>query len=102
MVFINFAEGIDFSTDLITEQAFSFISNPTILIIGIILIAATIFIIFFLKKIIANTVIGLIVWAILTFILHIELPFIPSFVVAVVFGPAGIGVLLLLKFLGLM
>ena len=102
MAFLDFAQGVDFSTPFITEQAASLVSNPTILIIGIGLIVATILLLFFMKKIIINTILGLIVWGIVTYILKIELPFIPSFVVSVVFGPAGIGVILLLKFLGLM
>lgn len=99
-MFLDFAEGVDFSTPFITEQATSFVSDPTILIIGIGLIVVTFLLIFFMKKIIVNTILGLIVWGIVTFILKIELPFIPSFVVSVVFGPAGVGVMLLLKFLG--
>jgi hypothetical protein len=99
-MFLDFAEGTDFSTPFITEQATSFVSDPTILIIGIGLIVVTFLLIFFMKKIIVNTILGLVVWGIVTFMFKFELPFIPSFVVSAVFGPAGVGVMLLLKFLG--
>ena len=102
MIILDFAEGADFTTPFITEQAVSLVNDPSILIIGVALIVITFLLIFFMKKIIVNTIFGLIVWAIVTFILKIELPFLPSFVVSVVFGPAGIGVMLLLKFLGVM
>jgi hypothetical protein len=100
MFFLDFAEGVDFPSTLINEQTASFVSDPNILLIGIALIVITILLIFFMKKIIVNTIIGLIIWGVVTYIIKIELPFLPSFVVSVVFGPAGIGVLLLLKFLG--
>ena len=101
-MFLDFAEGVDFSTTVIQDQAISFVSNPTILVVAIVLIVVTLLLLFFLKKIIINTVLGLIVWGIVTYIFKIQLPLIPSFVVSAVFGPAGIGVILLLKFLGLM
>jgi hypothetical protein len=80
-----------------TVQAFA--GNPAILIGGIILIVAGILIILFLKRVIVNSIIGAIVWAIATFVFGINLPFIPSLVVSVIFGLPGIGVLLLLRFL---
>jgi hypothetical protein len=101
-IFLSFADGIGFPTTLLPEQAVSLVNNPTILIIAVVLIVATVLLLVYLKKIIVNTVLGLIVWAIVTYIFKVELPLIPSFVVSAIFGPAGIGVLLLLKFLGVM
>lgn len=101
-IFLDFAEGIGFPTTIFPEQAISLVNNPTILVVAVVLIIATILLLFFMRKIIINTVLGLIIWAIVTYIFKVELPLIPSFVVSAIFGPAGIGVLLLLKFLGVM
>ncbi|MBI4043626.1 MAG: hypothetical protein HY393_02355 [Candidatus Diapherotrites archaeon] len=67
---------------------------------GIILILATILIVWFLKKFIVNTVLGLIAWGLAVFVFKISLPFYPSLAVSLLFGPAGIGVLLVLKAFG--
>ena len=75
---------------------------PEFLIIGIILIIATIVIIFFLKKIIINSILGLIVWALAVFVFKVSLPLIPSLAVGIIFGPAGIGVMMALKVFGLL
>lgn len=84
------------------QQTAAIFSNPLALAgIGIILIIATIIVLFFMKKIIINTVLGLILWGIVTFIFNANLPFLPSLVIAAIFGPAGIGAMLLLKFFGL-
>ncbi|MFA6064675.1 MAG: hypothetical protein WCW44_00250 [archaeon] len=101
----DFAKGVDFNSAAqpVAEAAGNVISfvNPTILIAAVILIAVTIFLLFFLKKIITNSILGGILWLISTFIFHAELPLIPSFVVSVIFGPAGLGALIILKFFGL-
>jgi len=101
-MYLDFASGFEAGKSAVEEQALSLVNDPTILIIAIVLIVATVLLIFFMKRIIINTVLGLIIWAVVTYIFKVNLPFIPSFVVSVVFGPAGIGVLLLLKFLGVM
>ncbi|MDD3084198.1 MAG: hypothetical protein PHP82_04195 [Candidatus ainarchaeum sp.] len=106
---MSFANDIDFNipnVDLnapIIEDVVSFIPEaPLLIIFGIILIAITIFIIFFLKKFIVNSVLGLAIWAVAVFILNIELPFIPSLVISIIIGPAGIGTMLLLNAFGLL
>jgi hypothetical protein len=101
----DFATGIDFnnvaqSTTQAAQGAISF-SNPTLLIVAAILIIATIVLILHLKKIIENSIIGGILWGISVFIFHADLPLVPSFVVSVIFGPAGIGAMIVLKFFGL-
>jgi heme/copper-type cytochrome/quinol oxidase subunit 2 len=103
-LFSDFAKGVNFESaaEPVTTQAIQLLNNPTILIIAIILIAVTIFILFFLKKVIINSILGGIIWGVSTFIFHVDLPLIPSFVIAVLFGPAGIGAMLLLKFFGLL
>lgn len=80
--------------------AYQLAGDWKILIIGIILIAVAILIVLNIKKIVVNSVLGLIAWVILFFILKIELQLIPSLIVAAIFGLAGIGAILILKFLG--
>lgn len=100
-LFNEFAKGMSFTLPE-ASSTFSFLFNPTVLIIAIALIAATIFILFFLKKMITNSILGGIVWAISIYLFKAELPLIPSFVISIVIGPAGIGTMLLLKFFGLL
>ncbi len=78
----------------------SLTGNWLVLLIGLVLIIGTIALILSLKKIIINSVLGVIAWAVSLFVFHSGLPLIPSLVVSIVFGPAGIGVMLLLGFLG--
>ncbi len=72
-----------------------------LLVIGIVLIVAAIAIFMFLKNIIANSIAGIIVWAIVVYAFGIQLSFWPSLIVSAIFGLAGIGALLILNFLGI-
>ncbi len=83
------------------NAALNLAGNPAILIGGIILIAGALVIFFFLKKIIVNSLLGVGAWVVLTYVFHVELPFIPSLAVSVIFGLAGIGAMLVLRFFGL-
>ncbi|MEM4662955.1 MAG: hypothetical protein QXM75_02955 [Candidatus Diapherotrites archaeon] len=83
------------------ETIKSFVGKPEILVFGIVFLIATIFIIFFIKKIIINSVLGLIAWAIITYFIGIELPFFAGLIISAIFGLAGVGTLLLLKFFGI-
>lgn len=75
--------------------------NWQILVIGIVLIIVAVAIFTFIKKIIVNSVLGVVAWAILVFVFKVELQFVPTFVISVIFGLAGIGVILVLKFLNI-
>ncbi len=75
--------------------------NWQLLVAGIILIIIAAIIIMSIKRIIVNSVLGVICWIILFFVLKIELQLIPTLVISVIFGLAGIGVILVLKFLGI-
>ena len=104
-LFSDFAKGMDFNNAAqpaaqVATNVINFF-DPTILLAGIILIAITIFILFFLKKIVVNSVLGAILWIISIFVFNAQLPLIPSFVISILFGPAGIGTLIILKFFGL-
>lgn len=81
--------------------ALSLAGNPIILVGGIILVIAAIVIFFFLKKIIINSILGIAAWVILTYVFQVELPFIPSLAISVIFGLAGIGAMLVMKFFGM-
>jgi hypothetical protein len=83
------------------ETAMQFAGDPTILLGGIGLVIAAVMIFLFLKKIVVNTILGVIGWAIVLFVLKIELPLIPSLAVSVIFGLAGIGAMLVLRFFGM-
>jgi hypothetical protein len=76
------------------------IGEPSILILGIALIIAAAIIFIVIKKVIVNSIAGLIVFGIVKFVFGINLPFIPTLVVTAIFGLAGIGVMLVLRFLG--
>ena len=75
--------------------------DPTLLLAGIGLIALAIFFIFFLKRVIVNSILGLIAFAVL-WAMGIKLPFLATLLVSVVFGLAGVGTMLVLYFFGLL
>jgi len=81
-------------------KADSLIHDPKLIIIGIILIIITIVIIKFFKNIILNSVIGVVGVLILNFIFGIKLPFIITLIASAIFGAAGLGIMLVLKFFG--
>ena len=76
-------------------------NDPLILGAGIGLIIVAIILILLIKQIIINSILGIIALAVVYFVFHIELPWLAAIVVSIVFGLAGIGAMLLLKFFGL-
>ena len=85
-----------------SSAALQFAGNPMVLAGGIGLVVAAVLVFLFIKKVIVNSVLGAVVWAIIYFALGIKLPLIPSLAVGVIFGPAGIGVMLVLRFFGIL
>ncbi|MFA4855251.1 MAG: hypothetical protein WC634_01515 [archaeon] len=83
------------------SAALQLAGNPAILIGGIILVVGAIVIFFLLKKIVINSILGIAAWALLTYVFHVELPLIPSLAISVIFGLAGIGAMLVLRFFGM-
>ena len=79
----------------------SLVGNPAVLASGIMLIIAAVLILWFLKKIVVHAIVGLVGWAIALFVLKTQLPLVLSLIVSIIFGLGGLGVLLLLKFLGI-
>jgi hypothetical protein len=106
LIILDFADAIKWadpaSATQGAQQTAAIFSNPLALIgIGIVLIIATVVVLLLMKKIIINTVLGLVLWGVVTFVFNANLPFFPSLVIAAIFGPAGIGAMLLLKLFGL-
>ena len=102
LLFIAFSSVPNFAPDVnIGLETFMPVNPPIFMIVGIGLIIVTLFILFFLKKFIMNSIFGGIIWAIAVLVLKINLPIIPSLVVSIIIGPAGIGTMLLLNAFGL-
>jgi len=84
----------------------SVVGAMPVLIVGIILIIATIVLLALLKRIIVNSILGIIAWLIVSYIfpifgLKLSIPFWPSLILSILFGLAGIGSILVLAFLGI-
>lgn len=75
-------------------------SNTGLIITAVAFIIIAVIILAFLKQIVINSVLGIIAWALLNFVFQVKLNLFVSFIVSVIFGLAGIGVLLVLKALG--
>lgn len=75
--------------------------NISWLLIGVVLFIAAAIVIYFLKNIVVNTILGLVGWGIVTYFFHIELPFWASLAVSAIFGLAGLGAMVVLGFLGI-
>jgi len=69
--------------------------------ISVAFIIGAILLLLFLKRIIENIILGLVAWAIIAFVFHVELPLIPTFIATILFGIGGIGAMLLAKLFGL-
>ncbi len=74
--------------------------NPMLLVYALILIVLTVIFIKVFKNVIINSIIGVVALLFLYYVLNIKLPFIITLIVTAIFGPAGLGVMLVLKFFG--
>ncbi|MFH0906121.1 MAG: hypothetical protein V1824_02180 [archaeon] len=83
-----------------TSGVVNLVHHPLSLISGIILIIIAIIIIFFFGQFLINSIVGLIGFFICALI-GIKLPFIVTLIVTGIFGLAGLGVMLILKFFGI-
>lgn len=75
--------------------------NWQFLLIAIVLIAIAVFILGVVKDLLINSVLGLALWGILVFVFKVPLSFLPSLIGSALLGPAGIGIVLILHFLGI-
>lgn len=87
--------------DAIASVQNSITGDPSWFVVGIVLFIAAVLVLHFLKNIVVNAILGVIGWAILTYVFHVNLPLLASLVVSAVFGLAGLGVLVILAFLGI-
>ena len=88
------------ATSAAIDSASKFIPKPEYLIIGFALIILTVFIIKFFKNVIVNSIIGVVGLLISNIVFGLKLPFLLTLLVTAVFGPAGLGTMLILKFFG--
>lgn len=79
----------------------SIAGNVSWLVLGVGLFIAAAIVILFLKNILVNAILGVIGWGLLTYVFHVSLPFWPSLIASAVFGLAGLGVMVLLAFFGI-
>ncbi|MFH0970198.1 MAG: hypothetical protein V1776_01930 [Candidatus Diapherotrites archaeon] len=70
--------------------------------IGIAFVIVALIVLYFLKNVIVNTVLGLLGWGILVYVFNVQLPFWPSLIVSAIFGLAGLGAMLVLSVLGIL
>jgi hypothetical protein len=86
----------------VTGVSQQFLGDPAILAagIGLIIVAAIVF--YYVKQIIVNSLLGIVAWAVLSYGLNVQLPFWASLIVSIIFGLAGVGVMLVLRFLGIL
>ncbi len=71
------------------------------LLLGAVLVLVAIVIVFLLKRVLENVVIGIAGFLILKYVLGVNIPTIPGLVISLFFGLGGLGVLLILHFFGL-
>lgn len=101
MNFIMLANDFATGTQFVQEKATEIVPLPAEYVLpAIILIIVTIFIFFFLKKIIVNSILGVVALLAANFIFGMNLSWIPGIVVSIIFGPAGVGVMIVLRIFG--
>ncbi|NCC70901.1 hypothetical protein EOM09_04935 [bacterium] len=90
------------TTEIANETAKkTFEFNPIILLYALALIILTVIFIKILQNVIVNSIIGVVALLFLYYVLNIKLPFVITLIITVIFGPAGLGVMLVLKFFGI-
>ncbi len=88
------------ATETATETTKTFVFNPIYLVYALGLIILTIIFIKVLKNVIVNSVVGVVGLLFFYYVLNIKLPFLITLIVTAIFGPAGLGVMLILKVFG--
>ncbi len=71
-----------------------------LIIFGVVLVVVGIILLFLLKRVIENIVLGLIGWAVVQFVFGISLPPLQTFIAIVLFGLAGLGTMVVITLLG--
>lgn len=84
----------------VTVNTSKLIHNPKFLLIGVGLIVLAVIILLLLKNIILNSIIGVLAFLACNFLLGIKLPFFLTIVASAIFGLFGVGIMLLLRYFG--
>lgn len=74
----------------------------TLLIMGAALAVLGIALVFLLKRVMENLVIGLVGFLLIKFFFGINIPIVPGIIISLLFGLSGLGVLLILHFFGVL
>ena len=88
------------ASEVATETTKTLVFNPMYLVYALGLIILTIIFIKVLKNVIVNSVVGVVGLLFFYYVLNIKLPFLITLIVTAIFGPAGLGVMLILKVFG--
>lgn len=88
------------ATEVTKESTKVLTLNPMYLVYAVLLIILTVIFIKVFKNVIVNSIIGVVALLFLNYVLNIKLPFLITLIITVIFGPAGLGVMLVLKFFG--
>ncbi len=95
---------VNATTNAVVEkatEATNVFFNTKFLLIGIAFIIVAIVVLYFLKNILLNSVIGVFGFIVCYFLFGVKLPFFITLIVSAIFGIGGLGALILLKFFGL-
>jgi len=76
-------------------------NNPKVLVFGILLIILTIVILFILKNVIVNSIVGVLGLLVCNGLLGFKLPYLITLIVTAIFGVAGLGVMVIFKYFGI-
>ena len=102
MILQGFEAGKGQLTAQAIQEAKIFAGNPGILVAGIVLVIAGFIVLFLLKKLLINSLLGMTAWLAIVQGLGINLPFEASLVISAFFGLPGMGALLVLRFMGIL
>ena len=72
------------------------------LLLGGVLVLAALVIVFLLKRILENAVIGVVGFLLLKYFLDLKISLVAGLIISLLFGLAGLGVLVILHFFGMM
>lgn len=95
---------LPYQASSIVAEASSYLPQGDLgtLLLGALLVIVALVVIFVLKRILENAIIGTLGFLILKFVLGVNVPFIPGLIISLLFGLGGLGVLLILHFFGIL
>lgn len=83
------------------SEATNILFNPKFLILGVVFIIVAIIVLYFLKNILLNSIMGVFGFLICYFVFGIKLPFFVTLIISAIFGIGGLGAVIVLRFFGL-